>query len=110
VSIRIRGLLVFSYFSLFSPDSHFTDDSVLTIAVSLGGDSDTLACITGGIAEAFYGPIPQSIQEKVQDILPPELRGITDKFCAEHTADLLEAFSGAGGKWELHSCPSPQGP
>ena len=27
-------------------------------AVSLGGDSDTLACITGGIAEAFYG-MPQ---------------------------------------------------
>ena len=27
----------------------------LANAVSLGGDSDTLACITGGIAEAFYG-------------------------------------------------------
>jgi ADP-ribosylglycohydrolase len=80
-------------------DSDSYEDAVRN-AVSLGGDSDTLACITGGIAEAFYGPIPQSIQEKVQDILPPELRGITDKFCAEHTADLLEAFSGAGRKWE----------
>ena len=28
-------------------------------AVSLGGDRDTLACITGGIAEAFYGMPPR---------------------------------------------------
>lgn len=30
-------------------------------AVSLGGDSDTLACITGGIAEAYYGGVPDYI-------------------------------------------------
>jgi len=30
-------------------------------AISLGGDSDTLACITGGIAEAYYGGIPEDI-------------------------------------------------
>lgn len=34
-------------------------------AVSLGGDSDTLACITGGIAEAFYKEIPRRIAERV---------------------------------------------
>lgn len=31
-------------------------------AVSLGGDADTLACIAGGIAEAFYGEIPDAIR------------------------------------------------
>ena len=31
----------------------------LANAVSLGGDSDTLACITGGIAEAFYGMLQE---------------------------------------------------
>ena len=41
-------------------------------AVSLGGDSDTLACITGGIAEAFYKEIPKTIAEKVQSLLPEE--------------------------------------
>ena len=41
-------------------------------AVSLGGDSDTLACITGGIAEAFYKEIPKAIAEKVQSRLPEE--------------------------------------
>lgn len=33
-------------------------------AISLGGDSDTLACITGGIAEAFYGGVPTDIAKK----------------------------------------------
>ena len=41
-------------------------------AVSLGGDSDTLACITGGIAEAFYKEIPKAMAEKVQSRLPEE--------------------------------------
>ena len=39
-------------------------------AVSLGGDSDTLACITGGIAEAFYGGVPAEIAARVLDLLP----------------------------------------
>lgn len=39
-------------------------------AVSLGGDSDTLAAITGGIAEAFYKEIPKEMAEKVTGLLP----------------------------------------
>lgn len=39
-------------------------------AVSLGGDSDTLACITGGISEAFYGGVPADIAKKVMTKLP----------------------------------------
>src|SRR3954454_3874588 len=31
-------------------------------AVSLGGDADTMACITGAIAEAFYGGVPEDIR------------------------------------------------
>jgi len=50
-------------------------------AVSLGGDSDTLACIAGGIAEAFYGPPPHEIRSKVKEILTPELWGIAEQFC-----------------------------
>src|SRR3989337_1846726 len=41
-------------------DSISYEDAVRN-AISLGGDSDTLACITGGIAEAFYGGIPPDI-------------------------------------------------
>lgn len=53
-------------------------------AVSLGGDSDTLACITGGIAEAFYGPVSTEIRQKVKEILPLELWEITESFCVNY--------------------------
>jgi ADP-ribosylglycohydrolase len=49
-------------------------------AISLGGDSDTLACITGGIAQAFYGGVPGFITQKVMEILDEDLRIITCKF------------------------------
>ncbi|MBD2459934.1 ADP-ribosylglycohydrolase family protein [Oscillatoria sp. FACHB-1407] len=49
-------------------------------AVSLGGDSDTLTCITGGIAEAFYGGVPEAIAQTVLERLDPPLRYITETF------------------------------
>ncbi|MFP3927776.1 MAG: ADP-ribosylglycohydrolase family protein [Desulfobacteraceae bacterium] len=53
-------------------------------AISLGGDSDTLACITGGIAEAFYGDVPSHVIEKVREILTPDLWSITEEFCTKY--------------------------
>lgn len=54
-------------------------------AISIGGDSDTIACITGGIAQAFYGGIPKEIEEKVYKILDNRLCKITrmfqEKYC-----------------------------
>ena len=41
-------------------------------AVSLGGDSDTLACITGGMAEAFYKGVPKAMADRVQRRFPEE--------------------------------------
>lgn len=49
-------------------------------AVSLGGDSDTLACITGGIAEAFYKKIPQDIIKETRERLPKEFLRVVDLF------------------------------
>ena len=49
-------------------------------AVSLGGDSDTLACITGGIAHAFYGSVPPVISGKVYKILDDDLGSLTGTF------------------------------
>lgn len=49
-------------------------------AVSLGGDSDTLACITGGIAEAFYMQIPEEIVRKTRERLPDEFLKVIDAF------------------------------
>ncbi len=53
-------------------------------AVSLGGDSDTLACITGGIADAFYGGVPDFIFQKVMGILDANLRSVTSEFMAAY--------------------------
>lgn len=60
-------------------DSMSYEDAVRN-AVSLGGDSDTLACITGGIAQAFYGGVPDNIRAKVRVLLPPDLLTITEAF------------------------------
>jgi ADP-ribosylglycohydrolase len=53
-------------------------------AVSLGGDSDTQACITGGIAQAFYGGVPEAIEKKAMEILDPQLRSVTRRFMELH--------------------------
>jgi ADP-ribosylglycohydrolase len=55
-------------------------ENAVRLAVSIGGDSDTIACITGGIAEAYYGAIPGHIIEKVLRILPEELLKIVEDF------------------------------
>lgn len=53
-------------------------------AVSLGGDADTLACIAGTIAEAFYGPVPAEIRAKVKEILSPDLWQVAETFCHKY--------------------------
>ena len=47
-------------------------ESAIRLAVSLGGDSDTLACITGGISEAFYKEIPEHIITEMRNRLDPD--------------------------------------
>ena len=49
-------------------------------AVSLGGDSDTMACIAGSVAQAFYGELSPEITVNVRTRLPPELLDIVDRF------------------------------
>lgn len=59
-------------------DSHDFEESI-RLAVSLGGDSDTLACITGGIAQAYYKEIPDKIIEQMQMRLPKEFWEVMEK-------------------------------
>ncbi len=49
-------------------------------AVSLGGDSDTMACIAGVIAEAFYGQLPSNLTDPLTYRLPEEFWRIIDQF------------------------------
>lgn len=53
-------------------------------AISIGGDSDTIACIAGGIAEAYYKEVPQEIVEGVRERLPADLLSIIDQFEKEY--------------------------
>jgi ADP-ribosylglycohydrolase len=48
-------------------------ENAIRLAVSIGGDSDTVAAITGGIAEAFYREIPEYIVDFVKVLLGPDL-------------------------------------
>jgi len=49
-------------------------------AISLGGDADTLACITGGIAEAYYGEVPQHLVAPVMARLDKRLAAVVERF------------------------------
>jgi ADP-ribosylglycohydrolase len=62
-------------------DSTGFEDSI-RLAVSLGGDSDTLACITGGIAQAYYKQVPPDILYAVESILTADLLDMVNQFNA----------------------------
>jgi len=53
-------------------------------AISLGGDSDTLAAITGGIAEAAYG-VPRELKDKAWEYLAEPLREVLRRWQKERT-------------------------
>lgn len=54
-------------------------EDVIRNCISIGGDSDTIAAIAGGIAQAFYG-IPQEIEDMLPEYLPQELLDICSAF------------------------------
>jgi ADP-ribosylglycohydrolase len=55
-------------------------ESEVRNAVSFGGDADTVACIADGIAEAFYGGIPEKIAADVEARPPKELVNMVHLF------------------------------
>lgn len=75
--VSCQGTVPEAIISFLDSDSY--EDAVRN-AISLGGDSDTLGCITGGIAEAFYGEIPAEIEAQVRQLLPADLWKIAEKF------------------------------
>ena len=62
-------------------------ESAIRLAVSLGGDADTQACIAGGIAEAFYGSVPEWIQKEVKNRLPDDLLEILERFISRYSKE-----------------------
>ncbi|MCD4685130.1 MAG: ADP-ribosylglycohydrolase family protein [Anaerolineae bacterium] len=64
----------------FLESSDFED--AIRKAISLGGDSDTLACMAGAIAHAFYREIPPAIVSRVRLLLTQDLKHVIDQFYA----------------------------
>lgn len=62
-------------------------DSALRIAISLGGDSDTMACIAGSIAEPFYGGVPENLWNRTKSYLDDHLLGTVQEFCDKYVAE-----------------------
>jgi len=54
-------------------------ESAIRLAVSLGGDADSQACIVGGIAEAYYKEIPQRFIDKCLAKLTPEMKKLLNR-------------------------------
>lgn len=54
-------------------------EDVIRNAVGIGGDSDTIGAMAGGIAEAYYG-VPSEMEEKAKSYLPDTLKEICQEF------------------------------
>jgi len=59
------------------------EDAIRT-AISLGGDSDTIACMAGALAEAFYDGVPEKMEEEALNRLPEGFRAIISEFEAQY--------------------------
>jgi ADP-ribosylglycohydrolase len=55
-------------------------ESAVRLAISLGGDADTMACIAGGVAEAYYRALPESVELSVRKLLTSDLLEVIDRF------------------------------
>ncbi|MEL7359635.1 MAG: ADP-ribosylglycohydrolase family protein [Cyanobacteria bacterium J06560_6] len=67
-------------------DSTDFEDAIRN-TISLGGDTDTMGAITGAIAEAFYGGVPDAIAQEALSRLDEPLRTIALEFCDRYTPD-----------------------
>jgi ADP-ribosylglycohydrolase len=63
-------------------------EDAVRLAVSLGGDSDTLACIAGSIAEAEYG-ISLQLVEVAFKTVPDEMKTVVKQFCEKYNKQLI---------------------
>jgi ADP-ribosylglycohydrolase len=65
-------------------------ESSIRLAVSLGGDTDTIACITGSIAEAYYSGVPDWIARETLARLDHNLQAVISLFRNRFMSDRIE--------------------
>lgn len=75
-SVTCQGTVPQALVAFFESTSF---EDAIRNAISIGGDSDTLAAITGGIAQAYYS-VPQELEEKMYSYLDDKLSNIVKEF------------------------------
>ena len=68
-------------------EGHDVEDT-LRNAISIGGDSDTLACIAGAVAEAHYGGVPAALAVPAWRALDDAQRAVVTRFARRHGVPL----------------------
>ena len=87
--VSCQGSVPEALIAFLESDSY--EDAVRN-AVWLGGDSDTMACIAGAVAEAFYGGVPRAVAAAVREHLPDDLWEVTRSFCRRFYPASLQAL------------------
>jgi ADP-ribosylglycohydrolase len=77
--ISCQGSVPQSIIAFLESDNY---EDAIRNAISVGGDADTMAAIAGGIAQAFYGGVPEDIRVAALDRLDPSLLAVVDAFTA----------------------------
>lgn len=67
-------------------------ESAIRLAVSIGGDSDTIAAITGSLAEAYYG-IPADMILKAMEYLPEDMVDVIERFSKQVNSELWQTIN-----------------
>ena len=75
--VSCRGSVPEAIIAFLESDDY---ETAVRLAISLGGDSDTMACIAGAIAEAFYGGVPDTIAHETRQRLPADFLSIIGQF------------------------------
>lgn len=82
--ITCQGTVPQAMQAFFESDSF---EDAIRNAISIGGDSDTLAAITGTVAEAYYG-VPDDLKETALSYLDDRLLEITERFEEKYIGQL----------------------
>ncbi|MGN0384434.1 MAG: ADP-ribosylglycohydrolase family protein [Lachnospiraceae bacterium] len=67
--------------AFFESDSY---ESAIRKAISIGGDSDTIACIAGGVAEAYYKEIPKEIHDRGIGFVDVGFKNVVKEFMEKY--------------------------
>lgn len=90
--ISCPGTVPPAFIAFFESEDY---ESAVRNAVSLGGEADTIACISGALAEAFYQDVPTEIIETVRQQLPQKFLEIMDEFYLVYNKKNSRFFSGS---------------